>query len=95
MGQINTFGDTLPEDDEKIDEVLIIEANQISEQDIDNMESDWERRQELMQEGREEPFYAWAESLTAEELMEQANVTKKEFIGQYKEELMTSFNEID
>lgn len=80
---------------DKADDELRIEANQISEQDIDNMEADWERRQELMQEGREEPFYAWAESLTADELMEQANVTKKEFIGEHKEDLMTSFNEID
>jgi hypothetical protein len=80
---------------DKADEELRIDANQISEQDIDKMEDDWDRKQELLQETREEPFWNWVNSLTYEELIEETYCDKEEFISSHKDALMESFNDLD
>jgi len=57
------------------------------------MSLDEDQIAELQQEAREEPFYAWAESLDSDDLLENAMISKKDFIAEHKEQLMTSFHE--
>ena len=59
------------------------------------MSLDEDQVNELQQEAREEPFYAWAESLDGDDLLGEARVSKSEFIAEHKEQLMTSFHEGD
>jgi hypothetical protein len=55
------------------------------------IEHEQEKRMELIQESREEPFYNWVESLNADELIELTYCDKKTFIAEHKDTLMKEY----
>jgi hypothetical protein len=59
------------------------------------LDIDDDDKQELLKEAREEPFWNWVESLSADELIEMTYDTKKEFISSHKDTLIESFNDLD
>jgi len=56
---------------------------------------DEDKKQELLQDTREEPFWNWVESLSADELIELTYCDKKTFIAEHKDTLMKEYCDLN